>query len=90
MPRFSETSRQRLATCDSRLQLICNEAIKIVDFTIIEGHRDKAGQDAAFAGGGLGWSRLRRGQWRVGRCDRPLAAGCSTPDDQLCARRDLL
>src|SRR5690606_11476036 len=51
MPRFSETSRQRLATCDSRLQLICNEAIEIVDFTVIQGHRNREDQDRAFAEG---------------------------------------
>jgi len=65
MPRFSETSKQRLATCDSRLQLICNEAIEIVDFTIIEGHRDKAGQDAAFAKGAtqLRWPNGKHNQY---------------------------
>lgn len=49
MPKFSETSRARLATCDPRLQAILEEAIAIVDFTILEGHRGQADQDRAFA-----------------------------------------
>ncbi len=49
MPRFSATSKKRLETCHPTLQLILQDAIEIVDFTIIEGHRDKAGQDAAYA-----------------------------------------
>jgi peptidoglycan L-alanyl-D-glutamate endopeptidase CwlK len=51
MPSFSETSKQRLATCDSRLQLICNEAIEIVDFVVLEGHRGKEAQNKAFETG---------------------------------------
>lgn len=51
MPKFSATSQQRLATCDSRLQQILGEAIQIVDFTILEGHRGQADQDKAFAEG---------------------------------------
>lgn len=47
MPKFSVTSKSRLETCDRRLQLILQDAIEIVDFTIIIGHRDKAGQDQA-------------------------------------------
>lgn len=56
MPSFSETSKQRLATCDRRLQDILNEAIRYVDFTVIEGHRNEADQNAAFARGA---SKLR-------------------------------
>lgn len=51
MPKFSATSRARLATCDARLQEILNEAIEIVDFTVLEGHRNQADQDKAFADG---------------------------------------
>ncbi len=47
MPTFSETSRQKLATCDPRLQDILNEAILHVDFTVLEGHRNKEAQDEA-------------------------------------------
>lgn len=51
MPSFSETSKQRLATCDPRLQAVLNEAIKFVDFIVIIGHRGQAEQDEAFRTG---------------------------------------
>lgn len=51
MPKFSPASLAKLATCDQRLQDICNEAIQIIDFKVDCGHRDKAGQDAAVAAG---------------------------------------
>jgi peptidoglycan LD-endopeptidase CwlK len=51
MPQFSATSRQRLLTCDFRLRTILFKAIEVVDFTVVQGHRDKAGQDKAFAEG---------------------------------------
>ena len=51
MPFFSNSSLEKLATCDQRLQNILNEAIKIIDFKVDCGHRDKAGQDAALAAG---------------------------------------
>lgn len=47
MPQFSEVSKQKLATCDSRLQLVLNEAIKYVDFTVLEGHRNRDAQNQA-------------------------------------------
>lgn len=51
MPSFSATSKQRLSTCDARLQAIMNEVIKVIDFTVITGHRNRADQDQAFAEG---------------------------------------
>lgn len=51
MPRFSLTSKSRLETCDRRLQLILHDAIEIVDFTVIQGHRNEADQNRAFAEG---------------------------------------
>lgn len=51
MPKLSQTSLDRLAGCDPRLQLICKEAIEIVDFTVLEGHRGEAAQNAAVASG---------------------------------------
>lgn len=51
MPTFSEASRQKLATCDPRLQEILNEAILYVDFAILEGHRGREAQDEAFRTG---------------------------------------
>lgn len=51
MPIFSKASKKQLETCDPRIQKICNEAIKIIDFTVVEGHRGKEAQNAAFAKG---------------------------------------
>lgn len=51
MPRFGRTSLARLDTCDKRLQIICNEAIKIVDFSVICGHRIREVQNKAFREG---------------------------------------
>lgn len=51
MAKFSNTSLDKLATCDHRLQIVCNDAIEIVDFTVLEGHRGKEAQDKAFAEG---------------------------------------
>jgi peptidoglycan LD-endopeptidase CwlK len=51
MPQFSAVSKARLATCDLRLQIILNEVIKRIDFTIITGHRNQADQEKAFTEG---------------------------------------
>jgi hypothetical protein len=51
MPKFSQKSEDKLATCDYRLQEILNEVIKYYDCTIIFGHRDKTAQDKAYAEG---------------------------------------
>jgi peptidoglycan LD-endopeptidase CwlK len=51
MPRFGRESLRQLATCDARLQRIMHEAIQVVDFSVTEGHRDKAAQNAAVARG---------------------------------------
>ena len=48
MPIFGKKSKERLATCDDRLQIICNEAIKVFDFTVLEGHRDEETQNRLF------------------------------------------
>lgn len=47
MPEFSKTSLDRLITCDQRLQRVMFEVIKIVDFVVLEGHRNKEDQDKA-------------------------------------------
>lgn len=39
MPKFGKRSKKRLATCHEIIQIIMNEAIKYMDFTIIHGHR---------------------------------------------------
>lgn len=61
MPEFGAESQKQLATCDQRLQDVANAAIAFVDFSIVEGFRDKAAQDRDFA---RGVSKL---QWPNGR-----------------------
>ena len=56
MPKFSATSKRRLASCDLRLQYLFNNIIREYDCTIIDGHRPKARQDRLFE---LGRSRAR-------------------------------
>ena len=45
MPRFGKRSKERLATCDKRLQDIFNEVIKKVDCSVLEGHRSEERQN---------------------------------------------
>lgn len=61
MPKFSIASEIQLDTCDERLQRICREAIKYIDFTVVEGHRGQAAQHAAFLKGNseLDWPNGR-------------------------------
>lgn len=47
MPRFSKRSLDRLSTCLPILQEIAKEAIEVVDFSVIWGHRVKVDQDKA-------------------------------------------
>lgn len=51
MPSFSRASAARLATCHPDLQTVCNELIKQYDFSVLEGHRARAAQEAAFKSG---------------------------------------
>ncbi len=51
MPRFSTKSKNRLHSCDERLQKIFKEVVKGFDCTIIEGHRGKEKQNAAYKKG---------------------------------------
>ena len=48
MPRFGKKSKERLATCDERLQKVFNEVIKFVDCSILEGYREKERQNQLF------------------------------------------
>jgi len=48
MPIYSDRSKGKLKTCDKRLQLIFNKAIKHFDHTILFGHRDYTDQTKAF------------------------------------------
>lgn len=45
MPKFGSTSKNRLSECDDRLQHLLNEAIKLYDFTVLEGHRGEERQN---------------------------------------------
>ena len=51
MNTFSETSKQRLATCHRDLRTLFAHVIQDYDCTIVCGHRDQADQDKAFAEG---------------------------------------
>ena len=48
MASFGASSQKRLLTCKPEIQEICNEAIKIIDFSIITGHRTKEKQNALY------------------------------------------
>ena len=51
MPRFGRRSKERLATCDEKLQKVFNEVIKQVDCSVLEGHRSEARQEKLFKEG---------------------------------------
>ena len=51
MPRFGKRSKERLATCDERLQKVFNEVINYVDCSVLEGHRGEREQNKYFAEG---------------------------------------
>lgn len=59
MPKFSEASKKRLATCHPDLQKIFNLVIKNVDCTVTEGYRSDEDQEEAYKKGN---STLRAGQ----------------------------
>lgn len=42
---------RKLSTCDQRLQTILHDVDAFVSFKVLEGHRNKEAQDAAFARG---------------------------------------
>lgn len=48
---YSQRSLDRLATCDTRLQRVFHAVIRVVDCTILCGHRGQAEQDEAFRAG---------------------------------------
>jgi peptidoglycan LD-endopeptidase CwlK len=51
MPKFSQTSLKRLATCHPDLRFLFMEVIKTFDCTVLEGYRDREAQEAAFKAG---------------------------------------
>ena len=61
MPTFGTKSLSALATCDARLQRLAHEAIKLANFTILEGHRGEAAQNAAYEKG------LSKTRWPNGK-----------------------
>jgi peptidoglycan L-alanyl-D-glutamate endopeptidase CwlK len=48
---FGEKSKERLNTCHIDLRTICNEVIKYIDFSILEGTRSLAKQQEYFNAG---------------------------------------
>ena len=48
MPRYSKKSKERLSSCDERLQDVFNEVINYVDCSILEGHRSKERQNKLY------------------------------------------
>ena len=48
MPRFGTASRNKLNTCDPRLIEICEEAIKVMDFSVLCGTRSEIEQNALY------------------------------------------
>lgn len=60
MPRFSQASRDKLATAHPDLQRVLNLAIERIDFTVLYGYRSPSEQMELFKKG-----RVREnGQWR--------------------------
>ena len=51
MPKFGRRSKEVLNSCDPRLREICNEVIKIYDFSILEGYRPKEVQNRLYGEG---------------------------------------
>ncbi len=48
---WGKTSRERLGTCDVRLQMLFNKVVEGFDCSVICGHRTKAEQDKAVSDG---------------------------------------
>ena len=51
MPKFGSTSKLRLTTCHPEIRAVMNDAIKVLDFSIITGRRDEEQQTAAYEAG---------------------------------------
>jgi len=59
MPRFSKRSQERLKTCHKDIQAICNDAIEIIDFSVIWGRRNEEEQTKAY---NEGYSKAKYGE----------------------------
>jgi len=51
MPKFGRKSKERLNTCNEKLQKVFNEVIKHVDCSVLEGHREKDRQNKLYEEG---------------------------------------
>jgi peptidoglycan L-alanyl-D-glutamate endopeptidase CwlK len=51
MPHFSQKSTEKLLTCDPSIIQVCQKAIKLIDFTVVCGHRSNEEQDRLYAQG---------------------------------------
>ena len=51
MAKFGKRSKERLATCDDRLQQVFNEVIKYIDCSVLEGHRSEERQNKLYEEG---------------------------------------
>jgi len=51
MAKFGKRSKERLATCDERLQQVFNEVIKYIDCSVLEGHRSEERQNKLYEEG---------------------------------------
>lgn len=64
MPKFSQTSLNRINECHPDLRIIAHELIKLMDVTILCGHRSKKDQNKAYNQGNsqLTWPRSKHNQ----------------------------
>lgn len=65
MNTFGKASLNQRATVHPRLQLVLDEALKSVDYTILEGHRGEVAQNVAFKSGAskLPWPKGNHNQF---------------------------
>lgn len=65
MPRFSRKSLGHLSTCLPLLQEVAKEAIEVVDFSVIWGHRVKVDQDRLVREGfsKANWPTSKHNSW---------------------------
>ena len=48
MPKFGKKSKERLATCDEKLQKVFNKVIQYVDCSVLEGNRNEERQNKLY------------------------------------------
>lgn len=48
MAQFSKSSKEKLSTCHSDLQILCNRLIERYDFVVVCGHRNEEDQNRAY------------------------------------------